>query len=112
MRNPIRVLVLGTGQMGSGIARLVLQKPGLELVGAYGRRAYRVDMDLGQAIGLDRNLGIPISGDLDRLIEETQPEVAIQATCSRANDALPEIATLALMGLGLAGLGFQRKKQS
>ena len=46
MRDPIRVLVLGTGQMGSGIARLVLQKAGLELVGAYGRRVHRVGMEL------------------------------------------------------------------
>jgi 3-hydroxyacyl-CoA dehydrogenase len=37
MRDPIRVAVLGTGQMGSGIARLVLEKQGLTLVGAYGR---------------------------------------------------------------------------
>ena len=38
--------------MGTGIARLVLEKQGLELVGAYGRRADRAGMDLGQAIGL------------------------------------------------------------
>lgn len=33
-RSPIRVLVLGTGQMGGDIARLVREKPGLTLAGA------------------------------------------------------------------------------
>jgi len=49
MRDVIRVLILGTGQMGSGIARLVLEKQGLQLVGAYGRRSERVGVDLGRA---------------------------------------------------------------
>ena len=83
MRDFIRVLILGTGQMGSGIARMVLAKPGLELVGAFGERAHRVGMDLSEVIGLDREIGIPINVDLEKVIEETQPEVAIQATCYR-----------------------------
>ena len=104
MRDPIRVLVLGTGQMGSGIARLVLQKAGLELVGAYGRRVHRVGMDLGQAIGLDTMLGIPISVDLDRLITETRPEIAIQATCSTAADAMTEISILLRHGVNVISI--------
>jgi 4-hydroxy-tetrahydrodipicolinate reductase len=85
--------------MGSGIARLVLRKKGLALVGAYGRRRARAGMDLGRAIGLDRDLGLPLSGDLDGAIEETRPDVAIQATCSRLADAVPEIAALARRGV-------------
>lgn len=38
MRDCIRVLVVGTGQMGAGIARLIMAKPGLKLTGAFGRR--------------------------------------------------------------------------
>lgn len=94
MRDLIRVLVLGTGQMGSGIARLLLKKQGLQLVGAYGRRAERSGMDLGRAIGLERDLHIPVSADLPSIIRDTQPHVAIQATCSRLDDAKNEIMTL------------------
>ena len=39
--------------MGSGIARMVLAKPGLELVGAFSKRAHRGGKDLGEVIGLD-----------------------------------------------------------
>ena len=99
MRDDIRVLILGTGQMGSGIARLVLEKQGLALVGTYGRRAERAGMDLGQAIGLDRDLGIAVSGDLPGAIEQARPHLAIQATCSRLNDAMDEITTLVRHGV-------------
>lgn len=99
MRDLIRVLVLGTGQMGSGIARLVLEKQGLELVGAYGRRRSRAGTDLGRVIGLDRELGIPISPDLEAVIAQVRPHVAIQATCSRLTDAVAEISALVRNGI-------------
>jgi len=79
--------------MGCGIARLVLEKPGLELVGVYGRRAARAGTDLGAVLGLERPLAVAIRNDLAALIEECRPEVAIQATCSRLADAESEIAT-------------------
>ena len=94
MHEPIRVLIVGTGQMGAGIARLVLQRPGLALVGAYGRRAERVGLDLGAALGLPQPLAIPISGDLPALVEQAQPQVAIHATCSTLSDAMAELTTL------------------
>ncbi|NOT57273.1 MAG: NADP-binding protein [Deltaproteobacteria bacterium] len=90
----MRVLILGTGQMGSGIARVVLTKPGLALVGAYGRRVGRAGMDMGQAIGLGRTLDMPISTDLATLLDRCHPHVAIQATCSRLVDAVEEIRML------------------
>lgn len=99
MQDGIRVLVLGTGQMGSGIARLVLQKQGLQLVGAYARRAERAGMDLGQAIALGRELGIRVGGDLSSVIAQTRPHVAIQATCSRLIDAIDEINILVKHGI-------------
>ena len=99
MQALIRVLVLGTGQMGSGIARLLLEKQGLELVGAYGRRSARAGTDLGRAIGLGRDLGIPIGSDLDAVIAQARPHIAIQATCSRLTDAMAEISTLVRNGV-------------
>ena len=104
MRDIIRVLILGTGQMGSGIARLVLEKPGLQLIGAYGRRAERAGMDIGRAIGLDRDLGIPLGVELSSLIEQTQPHVAIQATCSRLDDAKEEITMLIEHGVNVISI--------
>lgn len=97
--NSIRILVLGTGHMGGGIARLVLEKQGLHLVGAYCRRRERVGIDLGRVIGLEWDLGIQLRTDLSDLVAETRPHLAIQATCSRLTDAIEEITTLVRQGV-------------
>ena len=94
MADRIRVLILGTGQMGSGIARLVHDKQGMELVGAFARRPERGGQDLGTLIGLGQNIHIPISNDLAQIVRQTKPHVAIQATCSRLSDALEEVTVL------------------
>jgi hypothetical protein len=99
MTDRIRIVVLGTGQMGSGIARLVLAKQGLELAGAYARRKARAGTDLGRAIGLDRAIGIPIGTELAAVIAAARPHVAIHATCSRLRDAIGEITTLVRHGV-------------
>jgi 4-hydroxy-tetrahydrodipicolinate reductase len=104
MRDVIRVLVLGTGQMGSAIARLLLDKQGVQLVGACGRRAERAGMDLGRAIGLERDLGIPLGVELGVVIEQTKPDVAIQATCSRLEDAREEVMTLIGQGVNVISI--------
>lgn len=104
MRDRVRVLVLGTGQMGAGIARLVLEKPGLVLAGAYGRRRARAGLDLGPALGLDRNLGVRIGADLEAVVAEARPQVAIQATGSRLADTVPEIATLVRHGVPVVSI--------
>lgn len=99
MEAPIRVLVLGTGQMGSAMARLVLARPGLELAGACARRPGRAGMDLGRAIGLDRALGLPIVHDLEEAVARSRPRVALQATCSRLAEARGEIEILLRHGV-------------
>lgn len=99
MQDPIPVLLLGTGNMGSEIARVVLGKPGLDLVGAYGRRPERAGLDLGRVIGMEHELGIAIRNELAGLLEEARPRVAIQATCSTVADASSEITTLLERGV-------------
>ena len=107
MRDCIRVLVVGTGQMGAGIARLIMAKPGLKLTGAFGRREQRSGIDLGQAIGLGRDTGIVVDNDLRHAIQHSRPQVAIQATCSRLDDAMPEITTLLQHGVHVISIAEQ-----
>lgn len=103
-QDPIRVLLLGIGQMGSGIARLISEKSGLQLVGAFGRRKEHIGLDLGPVIGLDRDLQIPIAPDLDHAIGSAKPQIAIQASCSRLADGFDEIATLIRHGVSVISI--------
>lgn len=104
MDDTVRVVVLGTGQMGSGIIKLLLQKHGVELVGVYGRRAQRAGMDVGKALGLESDLGIQITHNLPGLLAYTQPHVVIQATCSRVGEAVDEITTIVNHGANVISI--------
>ncbi len=100
MRDPVRVVILGSGQMGQGIARLLRQKEGLELAGLFARRAGRAGQELGALLGAEP-LGLTISNDLAALLKQTKPDIAIQATSSRLAEARGEIATLLQHGVNV-----------
>jgi hypothetical protein len=51
-------------------------------------------MDVGRAIGLERDLGLAVGIDLRTIIEQTRPDVAIQSICSNLADAMGEVRIL------------------
>ncbi len=63
MRHKIRVVQYGVGPIGAGIVRLLLEKPEIEIVGAVDIDSEKVGRDLGEIVGANRTLGIPISDD-------------------------------------------------
>lgn len=99
MRDLIRVLVVGAGNMGRAILRVLLEKEGLEVVGVCDRDASLVGRDAGVLCGADRKLGVAVAGDLGATITATRPDVAIQATCSSLCDAWPDIRSLLESGV-------------
>jgi 4-hydroxy-tetrahydrodipicolinate reductase len=101
---PIKIVVLGTGQMGAGIIQRLLQKTDLELVGVYGRRAQRAGLDVGQVLGQQQTTGIQVTNDLPTLLNQTRPHVAIQATCSRVAQAMDEITTMLRHGVNVISI--------
>ncbi len=104
MQGPLKVAVLGTGRMGCGIIRLLLQKKGLKLAGVYGRRADRAGIDIGEAVGLAGEIGIKISNDLPVLLKKAKAQMVIQATCSRVSEAAEEIRTALRQGANVISI--------
>jgi 4-hydroxy-tetrahydrodipicolinate reductase len=104
MQDNLKVAVLGTGQMGSGIVRLLVQKTGVELVGVYGRRADRAGVDVGEVVGLDEKLGVALSADLSGMLSAARPDVVIQATCSKVEQAADEIKTAVRAGANVISI--------
>ena len=104
MESTLRVAVLGTGQMGSGIVKLLLQKTGVALVGVYGRRAEHAGIDVGRIVGLEKEMGVGLSNDLAGMLASTKPDVVIQATCSRVLDAADEIKTAIQSGANVISI--------
>jgi hypothetical protein len=104
MRDLIRVLVVGAGNMGRAIVRLLLEKDGLELIGVCDRSAVVAGVDVGELTGADRALGTTVEADLAVAIRRGRPDVAIQATCSELSSAWPGIRQLLEAGVNVISI--------
>jgi 4-hydroxy-tetrahydrodipicolinate reductase len=80
MSRDIRVLQYGLGPIGSAIARHVVHRPGLCLVGAVDVDPAKVGVDIGRVIDLGRPLDRPVTGRLAQIA--TEVDVVTHATNS------------------------------
>lgn len=104
VRDPVRVVVVGTGQMGSEVVRIVTRKPGLELVGVVSRRAERAGADVATLVGADAPAGLAVSADLARTLGDTRPDVVVHTTCSTLTDAEPEVVAAVTAGADVVSI--------
>ncbi len=93
MRQPVKVVVWGTGQMGTGIIKLVLEKKGMELVGVVSARKEREGVDVADIIGGEKPMGLAVSTDARALFAAARPDVVLHTTTSRVVDAVDQIET-------------------
>jgi 2,4-diaminopentanoate dehydrogenase len=70
----VKVAIWGFGAMGSGVARLLLEKQGVEIVAVCGRSS-NVGLDMYEALGMDRAGRAPV-------IIANQPAEAFPAGCA------------------------------
>lgn len=89
----IRVVQWGLGSMGSGSARMVMQKKGMELVGAIAQTPAKAGRDVGELLGLEKT-GVLVSGDPVEVIRRTRPHVVLLSTGSFIKDVFPQIKTV------------------
>jgi hypothetical protein len=80
MSDRIRIIQYGLGPIGSAVARHVLERPGLELVGGVDVDPAKVGKDVGEVIGLGRPLGFPVVAKLAQI--KARADVALHTTSS------------------------------
>lgn len=88
---PIRVLHVGLGPIGAAVARQVATRRGFKPVGAVDVDPAKLGRDLGQVIGLDRTLRVPVSDHLRAVVKATRPDVAVLCTSSSLKKVWPEL---------------------
>jgi len=101
---PIRVLQWGLGAMGSGIARLVLDKTGLELVGAIDNRPDYTGEDLGSVLKLDRQLGIKVTNQPDEVLNKEKVDIVVIATTSWLVEQAPDLRRIIKAGINCVSI--------
>ena len=101
MPDRIRVLQYGLGPIGSAIARHILERPELELVGAVDIDMAKVGKDLGEVLGLTLPLGLTVQSSLGELLSKTQADLALHSTNSYFAMFKPQILELLAAGLDI-----------
>src|SRR6058998_3894311 len=86
---PINVAQYGICPIGAEIARLLLSKPWVKLVAAVDIDPAKIGKDLGEVIGLGREVGVKVTPDV-----QGKPEVVCHSTGSRLRDVSSQLKSL------------------
>ena len=90
MAKKIRVVQCGLGFVGSSLVRAMLKKKTVECVGTVD--IYRgLGRDVGELFGWDEKIGIIVSDDVEKVLNQTRPDVWIEATQSAIRDVFPRV---------------------
>jgi hypothetical protein len=99
MGQPLRVVHVGLGPIGQGIARLILETEGLKIVGAADVSPDKAGQDLGSVLGLPRKLRIKVEADTGRMLRKVRADVAVLCTSSSVREVKGQAALLLQKGL-------------
>lgn len=89
----VKVAIWGFGAMGSGMAKMLLKKKGVEIIGVCDRGADKVGKDMYEVLGVDRGDRQPviIKDDIDQVLTEGCCDVCLCATDSFTKNAFPRL---------------------
>jgi hypothetical protein len=96
---PIRVLQWGLGAMGSGMAKLLLEKNDLQIVAAVDGRADYVGKDLGDVLGIDHKLGVLVTNTPEDVLKKEKVDVVVIATTSWLKDQISDLRKILKAGI-------------
>jgi len=96
-----RAVQFGCGATGCAVARLAWQRPDIELVGAVDIDKDKVGRDIGEVMGIEKNLGVTITDDLDKLFAKVKADVVFHQTGSSLKTVAPQLIKLLRFGLNI-----------
>jgi 4-hydroxy-tetrahydrodipicolinate reductase len=90
---PIKVVIWGFGAMGSGMAKVLLNKTGVVIVGVCDYHEARRGREMHEVLGVDRENRQPviIEGEIEKVLTEGSCDICLIATHSFTKDAFPGI---------------------
>lgn len=99
----IKVAIWGFGAMGSGMAEMLLQKKGVEIIGVCDRNPERVGKDMYQVLGLERGNKeeIIINSEIEKVLEGKECHLCLCATDSFTKMAFPRLSYLLKKGINV-----------
>jgi 4-hydroxy-tetrahydrodipicolinate reductase len=95
----VKVVLYGVGAVGSLIAKFLLEKEGIEIVGAIDIAKDKAGKDLGEVLGLEKKLAIKVLEDANSALLKMKADIAIHTTSSFLKDTYPQIASIVKHGV-------------
>lgn len=96
-----KTVLYGVGAVGSLIAKCLLEREGVKLVGAIDIAKEKAGKDLGDVLGLGKSLGLAVSNDVDAVLSETRPHVVVHATSSQFKKVFPQLTDIVEHGINV-----------
>jgi len=89
----IKIVIWGFGAMGSGMAKMLLNKKGVEIVGVCDHHESRVGRSMYEVLGMARHerREVIIMADIEAVLKEKCCDVCMIATHSFTHEAMPGI---------------------
>ena len=97
----VKVALYGVGAVSRLIVKLLLEKEGVSIVGAIDIAKDKVGKDLGEVLGLNRELGVKVSDNIDSILSNAKADIAVHATSSFLKDTYPQIASIVKHGVNV-----------
>ncbi len=97
----IKAVLYGIGAVGSIIAKFLLQKEGVEIVGSIDVAKKKIGKDLGAVLNLDKSIGVVVSNNADMVLSKTKPNIVIHATSSYLKDVFPQLEEIVKHGVNV-----------
>lgn len=99
----IRVVQWGLGAMGSGMAKLMLTKPGLKIVGAIDKYDAIVGKDLGEHLGV-APVGVAITNDPASVLRRGEVDCVVIATTSWTAEQMDDLRLILSNGINCVSI--------
>jgi hypothetical protein len=88
---PTRVMLVGLGPIGAGVARQLFARRNFKLVAAVDIDPDKVGKNLGDVVDLGRGTRLKVAEDAVATIRQTKPDVALLCTSSSLKKVWPQI---------------------
>jgi hypothetical protein len=95
----IRVIQMGLGPIGSGVARQLIERPGFEVTAAVDIDPDKIGKDLGEVCGAAEPAGVVVEGNLAAVLGRGEADVVTHCTSSSLKSIVPQLE--AILGAGL-----------
>jgi 4-hydroxy-tetrahydrodipicolinate reductase len=91
---PTRVMLMGLGPIGAGVARQLAARRNFRIVSAVDIDPAKAGRDLGEVVGLGKKAGVEVVADPAAAIRRTKPQVAVLCTSSALEKVWPQVAAV------------------